>query len=276
MSSTKTPRQPSGRSLFGAAKAHFARHGRPRGKGQNFLADARALERIAALIAARPTPWTVEIGGGLGFLTGHLAARPNLTVFEVDGALAAGLGERWPEVALAGDAREWEPAGAKADGHLCGNIPYSLSGLALGWLARWPSRFAGAVLLVQREVAQRVASEPGNRTYGMLSGPLQAAYEVGVALRVPPGAFVPAPKVESAVLTLDRRGEPPTDLVAGAYLRLAKVAFSQRRKRARGLLAELLPAEALAEIPKMARAEEIGPELGWRLAAALVAAESAP
>lgn len=209
------------------------------------------------------------MGGGLGFLTELLADRPGLFVFEVDRRLAARLAARHPGLEVRGDAREWDPAAEGPDGLLAANLPYALSGEALAWLAENPSRFAGAVLLLQREVAERVVAEVGTRKYGLLSGPIRAAYEARVRLRVPPGSFLPPPKVESAVLTLDRLPSPPSDSLSRAHLRVAKAAFSQRRKRARPLLAGLLDEEAVSWIPEGARAEDIGPDLGQRLAARL-------
>lgn len=272
MSSTKKPSPrfvqegPSfWEGLHQEAKGYFSSFGRSQSLGQNFLVDPFALHAISLLIEARPSPWTVEVGAGLGFLTRGLSHRPHLTLFELDLSLLSRLSSHFPNASLLGDFRDWDASSAPPNGLLVGNIPYSLSGSVLSLLARYPSRFIGSILTLQREVAQRVAAPIHTKRRGLLSGPLQAIYNVEVARRLPPGVFAPPPRVHSAVLVLDRNEIFPDDKWAHNHLALMKLAFSQRRKKVANLLSHVLPEKCLNEIPDGARAEDLPTSLSLHL-----------
>lgn len=230
---------------FGGGRAT---HGKRRALGQHFLRDEEVVERIVDLVAPTAADLAVEIGPGEGALTGRLArAAGRFIALEVDAALAATLAARFggaPTVeirhadALRFDWRGLPALRPDAGGRvlIVGNLPYSvgkpilmvLSEAAPGLAAAAPTEMA---LMLQKEVAERVAAPPGDRTYGSLSVLTQCAADVRLAFAVPPGAFRPPPLVESAVLHLRALARPPVPI--GDPRRFGAVvlaAFSQRRK----------------------------------------------
>ena len=212
--------------------------------GQHFLRDAGIARAIVDLVAPTPADFVVEIGPGAGALTGELARRAGrLLALEVDRALIARLRVSYPAVEiLAADARAWDwrslarPAGGRA--LVVGNLPYSVGTAILGVLVRSHDAIDGMALMLQREVAERVAAAPGGRAYGSLSNHVQLHWRVELALRVPPGAFRPPPKVESAVLRLTPLPAPPVELDDEArFEAVVRAAFAQRRKTLANALA---------------------------------------
>src|SRR6266850_6937343 len=189
--------------------------GRRRALGQHFLRDAGIARAIVDLVAPTPADLAVEIGAGQGALTGELARRAGrVLALEVDRVLIERLRIAFPAVeVLAADARAWDwtslarPAGGRA--LVVGNLPYSVGTTILGALTRAPRAIDAMALMLQREVAERVAAAPGSRVYGSMSVLTQVACDVRLAFGVPPGAFSPPPQVESAVIHLRRRAAPP-------------------------------------------------------------------
>jgi 16S rRNA (adenine1518-N6/adenine1519-N6)-dimethyltransferase len=196
----------------------------------------------------------VEIGPGEGALTGHLAASGGLTIaLEIDRALAERLRERHQGARLEvldADARRFDyaalldrlpdPSGRML---VVGNLPYSASKPILMALVEATPAIARRAplemaLMLQREVAERVAAAPAGKAYGALSVLCQVACEVRLAFVVPPGAFRPAPRVESAVLHLRGQPEPavPPDALP-RFRRHVRAAFSRRRKHLANALA---------------------------------------
>ena len=228
--------------------------GKRRALGQHFLRDEGVVERIIALVRPGPADLVVEIGPGEGALTGRLAAAAGRFIaVEVDADLAARLAARLPpsptvEIrhadALAFDWRGL-PALRPAAGRIlvAGNLPYSVGKPILMALADAAPALAVAAptemaLMLQKEVAERVAAPPGDRTYGSLSVLTQCAAEVRLAFMVPPGAFRPPPLVESAVLHLRALAMPPVPIADPRRFRaLVRAAFAQRRKSLANALA---------------------------------------
>ena len=214
-----------------------------RALGQHFLRDDRVAERIVALVRPTPRDLVVEIGPGQGALTGRLAAAcGRLIALEVDHELAARLRERFAGTArveiLDADAREHDyralPA-LKPDATgrvlIVGNLPYSAGKAILMALVEAGRAIDEMALMLQKEVAERVAAAPGGKTYGSLSVLTQMACEVTFAFAVPPGAFRPPPQVDSGVLHLRPRSVPPVAVADPAGFRaVVRAAFSQRRK----------------------------------------------
>lgn len=258
--------------------------------GQNFLLDPSLHRWIADRAAPTPADLVVEIGVGLGFLTRELAARAGRVVaVEIDrrlltiaqGELAAATNIAWVAGdALGGPGRTLhaeiprELAAAVGRRLVVANLPYSVSGPLLAELAAVEPPVDRAVLLVQRELAQRLVAAPGTPDYGGLSVGVQALF-VGRLLReVPPEVFRPRPKVTSAIVQLDRRSDTLPQLATGAaraeFLVFVRRLFQQRRK----VLRTTLPAAAAA-IGKQApplpsadlggRAEQAAPDTvaGW-------------
>lgn len=206
--------------------------------GQHFLTDRRILGRIADALELGGTETVVEVGPGRGALTEVLLPRcARLVVIEYDRALAALLRERYanePRLAVVeADVLETNLAEAAGttDFVLVGNVPYYITTPILFHALETP-RPRRAVYLVQREVADRVASPPGSKTYGALSVNVQAVASVKALFRVPPGAFQPPPKVESAVIRIEPRADPA--IAPGEekrFRRFVQEAFGMRRKQ---------------------------------------------
>ena len=170
-----------------------------RALGQHFLRDAGVARAIVDLVAPTAADLVVEIGPGEGALTGELVRRAGRVVaLEIDRGLAGRLSARFPSIEVVeADARVWE-YGAIArprDGRalVVGNLPYSVGKPILAALIAARTAIDEMVLMLQREVAERVAAPPGGKTYGSLSVLSQLYCDARIALRVPPGAFRPPP-----------------------------------------------------------------------------------
>jgi len=249
--------------------------------GQNFLVDAGAVARIAAALGDLAGRTVVEIGPGRGAITDALAARAgHVVAIEFDRELAAGLRQRFDAERVA-PARvsvveedvlqfDFAAAAARAGERLCvaGSLPYYITSPILLKLAASHAALDLAVLMVQREVADRVTAAPGSRDYGLLSVTAQMYGPAEPLFTLPPAAFSPPPQVHSTVfrwrfaprfaeLGLDEKG----------FLRFLRQAFAQKRKtlannlRAAGFApAAAAAALASAGIEAQARAEALSVE----------------
>ena len=235
-----------------------ATRGRTRALGQHFLRDRTVVDRVLELVAPTARDLVVEIGPGRGALTESLAARAGrLLALEIDGGLAAALQARFADAPsveiLQADARRFDYAGLRArrpdpEGRVlvAGNLPYSVGKPILAALVESGAVIDEMTLMLQKEVADRVAAPPGSKTYGALSVLTQAAAAVRLAFPVPPGAFSPPPQVDSAVLHLRPHREPPVPLPdPRRFAAVVRAAFGQRRKSLANALAAGLavPAE---------------------------------
>lgn len=223
---------------------------RPRKRfGQHFLTDRRYLARIVDAIGAQRADTLVEIGPGTGLLTAELAPRVDrLHVVEIDRDLAAALEGRFHNVAVHNaDALEFDFAALPRPLRVVGNLPYNVSSPILFRMAGIAERLRDCVFLLQREVVERMVAAPDAPEYGRLSVMLQYRFAMALAFHVPPGAFTPPPKVESAVVRMRPLG--PDRLVArdeALFSRLVAGAFSQRRKTLRNAVKSLANADAFA------------------------------
>lgn len=252
--------------------------------GQHFLVQPAIAERIVALAGLRDDATAVEIGPGRGALTQRLAERcRRLLLIEVDRDLAEGLRTAYadrPSVevitadVLAVDLRAL--LGDAAPATVVANLPYNISTPALMHLLGEPELFDRFVLMLQREVAERVCAESGSKTYGALSVMVQVVANAHIALRVPPTAFVPRPQVESAVVIIEPQRPVPLDAAQRKALRVVvRTAFSRRRKQLVNVLAPLTrdPRGVLTALgfdPRQ-RPETLTPADFVRIAAALPA-----
>ena len=219
-------------------------------RSQNFLADPDVLEAILDLAEVEAGTRVLEIGPGLGILTGGLlAAGADVTAVELDRNLAAYLHEHFAEPIEAGRLRLVEgdaldldlPDLVPSPFRVVANIPYHITSPLLHRLLERAPRPERLVLMVQAEVAERIAAAPGQMSY--LSVFVQFHASVRVALRVPPEAFEPAPSVASAVVVLEPRAEPPLPPERAESLwGLAQAGFRERRKMLRNVLARQLRA----------------------------------
>jgi 16S rRNA (adenine1518-N6/adenine1519-N6)-dimethyltransferase len=217
--------------------------GRRRALGQHFLRDANVARAIVATARLTKADLCVEIGPGEGALTFLLAEQAGrLLALEVDEDLIAGLKPRLtslPHVEVSrADARSFDYSTLSAlrpssAGRVVvvGNLPYSVSKPILEMLVEVRSAISEMVLTLQKEVAERVAAAPGGRRYGALSVLTQLYCEVRVVMAIPPGAFKPPPKVDSAVLHLKVLQEPRVPVGDERdFRRVVRAAFGQRRK----------------------------------------------
>lgn len=259
----------------------IARHGlEPRkALGQHFLLDPALTARIAALAGDLSGVQVVEIGPGPGGLTRALLATDAaaVTAIELDRRAVAALGELQAAFpgrlvvreadALAVDVAALVPAPRV----IVANLPYNVATpLLIGWL-RAAAAFRRLVLMFQLEVALRICATPGSAAYGRLSVLAQANCAVALALRLPPGAFSPPPKVESGVVVFTPRPDRPDPGLLAALERVTAAAFGQRRKMLRGALKGLGGAALLerAGIGPERRAETLTVPEFLRLAALL-------
>jgi 16S rRNA (adenine1518-N6/adenine1519-N6)-dimethyltransferase len=221
--------------------------------GQNFLGDEEILDHIARLAVEAAGERVVELGAGLGHLTARLLARGAAVIaVERDRDLAAVLrGELGETVQLIeADAARLDYRLLARGGKLVvvGNLPYHLTSPILFGLLDQVDLVARAVFLLQREVAQRLAAKPGTKDWGLLSVLLQYRAEVSLERRVPAGAFLPPPKVESALLRISF-GLPRAPVFdERRFRRLVKAGFAQRRK----VLANSLAAAGIAPEEQLA------------------------
>jgi 16S rRNA (adenine1518-N6/adenine1519-N6)-dimethyltransferase len=242
-----------------------ARH-RPRKRfGQHFLEPAW-VRKVVDAVAPRPDDHLLEIGPGHGALTLKLAARvARLTAVEIDRDLAARLARDAPPNVdvITGDfldvAADLLPSLGRV--RVVGNLPYQISSPILLRLLTLVGDFPGlvdATVMLQREVAERLAAGPGSKVYGSLSVIAAAVARVEIVLRLPAGAFRPAPKVESAVAHLEFDHAASRALPSGFH-RLVKLLFSQRRKTMTNTLGALLPAGERPKVGRLLAAAAVDP-----------------
>ena len=235
--------------------------------GQNFLHEQSIIDKIVQAVNPKPGDRLVEIGPGQGAITFPLLDRHGeLTVIEFDRDLIAPLTEAARShgdlTVVHRDVLKVD-FGALADGgriRLVGNLPYNLSSPILFHALDHAAAISDMTFMLQKEVVERMASEPGSKVYGRLSVMLQAYCTVTPLFTVPPGAFRPAPKVDSAVVRLVPL--PPEAIAVrdrGSFERVVRDAFGQRRKTLRNALSKLCDTGAIeaAGIRPDARAEQI-------------------
>lgn len=220
--------------------------------GQHFLADQRVLHRIVEALGLSGSETVIEVGPGRGALTDLLAERAGrLVAIEVDRALAELLRTRYatrPHVEiLEADVLTIDLAATAAGPFvLAGNVPYYITTPILFHALRapFPER---AVYLVQREVADRIVAPAGSEAYGALSVNVQAVANAEIIMSVPPGAFRPPPKVDSAVIRVTPRPDPlvPPERI-DAYRRFVLAAFGLRRKQLRRVVRTIRGVDAEA------------------------------
>jgi len=237
--------------------------------GQHFLHDPGILQRIVELISPRPGEHLIEIGPGEGALTlPLLRAARQLTAIELDRDLIEPLRAKTREIGaltiINADVLNVD-FGALAQGaalRIVGNLPYNISTPILFHCLQHAHAIHDMHFMLQKEVVDRMAAAPGSKTYGRLSVMLQLRCSVEPLLRVPPGAFRPPPKVDSAVVRLAPLPAAAWPQVDSELLdRVVRAAFGQRRKTLANALGELASADAIsaAGVDPRARAEQIEP-----------------
>lgn len=223
--------------------------------GQNFLKDSAVLYAIIDAIAPHMTDCMLEIGPGLGAMTEKLLPYlERLNVIELDRDLAAYLKKRFPPDKLTvhqADALGFDinTICSQPDRkiRIVGNLPYNISTPLLFHLMTFADRVADQHFMLQREVVERMVAEPGSKAFGRLSVMLQWRYDMEMLFIVPPTAFDPAPKVDSAIVRMIPR-EKPESVSLDALEKIVTQAFSQRRKIVRNNLAPYFSESELVDL----------------------------
>ncbi len=213
--------------------------------GQHFLKDPYYLKKITEVAWIGPDDQVLEIGPGLGHLTRELAAGAKRVIaIEFDRRLIPRLREKFSETAnieiVHADALAYQYDTLPGKWKVVANLPYYISTPIVRELLQFREKFTTLSLMLQKEVAERIASPPGGKEYGFLSVLVQFYAEPRIEFMVPASAFTPAPEVDSAVITLTIRKNSPLRVRNEDFLmRVVKAAFSQRRKTLRNALKQL-------------------------------------
>ena len=247
--------------------------------GQNFLHDPHVIQRIVASIRPREGQSMVEIGPGEGALTGELLSiLGQLDVVELDRDLIPMLESRYSALgelrihqadALKFDFCQLSPGAAQL--RVVGNLPYNISTPLLFHLLEMSHCIQDMHFMLQKEVVERITAKPGSGQYGRLSVMMQYHCDTEMLFTVGPGAFRPAPKVDSAVVRLIPHRQPPVAVDPEMLSQLVSRAFGQRRKTLRNNLKGVLDASAIEAlgIDPGVRPERLSLEEFARLANAL-------
>ncbi|HUO44107.1 MAG TPA: 16S rRNA (adenine(1518)-N(6)/adenine(1519)-N(6))-dimethyltransferase RsmA [Burkholderiales bacterium] len=231
--------------------------------GQNFLVDDSVVAAIIAALHPQRGDLIVEIGPGLGALTGPLLALVDeLHAVEIDRDLAASLQRRYPRLALHNcDALKFDFARFGRKSRIVGNLPYNISTPLLFHLESCAASICDIHVMLQKEVVDRIAATPADSDYSRLSVMLQYRFAVEKLFDVGPEAFDPRPRVESAVVRLIPRHPLPWPARDEAlFAQVVGATFAQRRKTLRNSLrAYLAPADfAMLGLDPQGRAQELG------------------
>ena len=232
--------------------------------GQNFLADTHYVRRIIDAVAPIPGDNLVEIGPGLAAITGGLIERAgHISAIEIDRDLAARLRTTFTPAQLTlheADALTFDYATLGPQLRVVGNLPYNISSPLLFLLAAHDTQLRDLHVMLQKEVVARMTAAPGTADYGRLTVMLQVRFRIERLFVVPPGAFRPSPKVESAVARLiPLHDAKPAIADAALFARVVGAAFMQRRKTLRNALSTLCDAKVIeaAAIDPGARGETL-------------------
>lgn len=253
--------------------------------GQNFVVDSGTVRRIVRIAGVEQGDHVVEVGPGLGSLTlALLEAGARVTAIEIDPTLAKALpetvrrcaGDNAPLTVVAADALSVHALDAEPK-LLVANLPYNVSVPVILHFLETFSGLERVLVMVQAEVADRLAAPPGSRTYGVPSAKAAWYCDVRRAGDVGRAVFWPVPRVDSALVLMERRAIPSTSASRGQVFEVIDSAFAQRRKGLRGALSGLAgssekseAALAAAGIDPLTRGEQLGIEDFVRIAQALV------
>jgi 16S rRNA (adenine1518-N6/adenine1519-N6)-dimethyltransferase len=251
--------------------------------GQNFVADPNTVRRIVRLAQLAPGSHVVEIGAGLGSLTLALAeAGHQVVAIEIDGDLVPLLRravEPFGVEVVVGDAMrfDWDALLARAAGewHVVANLPYNIATPLVCDLLDTVPAISTMLVMVQREVAERLVASPGSAAYGAPSVKVAYWATARIVGHVPASVFVPPPKVESSLVRIVRRLQPAVDADPDVLFGLVRAGFGQRRKMLRRALGGTVSPEQFdrAGVAPQARAEQLSVQDWGRLAAAITQGE---
>ncbi len=216
---------------------------RPKKKlGQHFLIDGNIARKIVDSLSST-TAIILEVGPGMGVLTQLLLQRTEFTthVVEIDSESVEYLNSRFPELngrIYFNDFLKWDPPLFIENFSIIGNFPYNISSQIFFRILEWHNRVAEIVCMIQKEVAERITSPPGSKTYGILSVLLGAFFNTEYLFTVSEQVFIPPPKVKSAVIRLRRNNLEKLPCNEELLFKVVKAAFNKRRKMLRNSLKE--------------------------------------
>ncbi len=214
--------------------------------GQHFLRDVAIAQQIAeSLVFEQDKMPVLEIGPGMGVLTQYLLQNPRiaLTAIELDRESVDYLAVHYPQLHLVqGDFLKLDLNILFPEGEFCviGNYPYNISSQIFFKVLEYKDRIPCCSGMIQKEVAERLASKPGNKAYGILSVLMQAYYDIEYLFTVHEHVFDPPPKVKSAVIRFTRNKRSHLDCDEQLFKTVVKTAFNQRRKQMRNSLQQLV------------------------------------
>ena len=236
--------------------------------GQHFLRSQHVHDAIVQASGAAPGQRVIEIGAGLGTLTSQLLATgAEVWAIERDRDLCEVLRKEFADAPALrlheADAVRFDYASASDAAHprptVVGNLPYQITGPLLFALLEHHDRTGPWIVMVQAEVAQRLTAAPGSKIYGGVTIAMSRLRSISLVVKVPPGAFLPPPKVDSAVIRLDPRPEPRGVPVEDRrFLAFVRTAFQQRRKTIANALTPLAPRE---DVLRWCEAAGVDPQL---------------
>lgn len=230
--------------------------------GQHFLKDQNIARKIVQSLTGHGNyPQVLEVGPGMGVLTQFLIDRSEFatTVIEVDQESVAYLEVHYPDLTvLHQDFLKVDLSSVTAPFAVIGNFPYNISSQIFFKILDHRQVIPEVVGMIQKEVADRIQSGPGSKTYGILSVLLQAYYEVTYLFTVEPQVFHPPPKVRSAVIRLQRNATQQLSCDEALFKRVVKQGFQNRRKTLRNALKPLNLPEPIRQLPTLnLRAEQL-------------------
>lgn len=229
--------------------------------GQHFLQDENMCKKIVAQMEYTPGKQLLEIGPGGGAISKYLIAEQGIhyKAIEIDREKVNYLEQTFPEIKGKVIEEDILQASVPFEGRfsVIGNFPYNISSPILFVMLDWEPQVDEVIGMFQKEVAQRVASGPGSKMYGILSVLCQAYFKVEYLFDVPPKCFLPPPQVMSGIIRLVNIGNPYQIKEFLKFKRLVKAAFNQRRKTLRNALKGTLPPEASADKLLDKRAEQL-------------------
>lgn len=235
--------------------------------GQHFLHDQNTAKKIVDSLNLKEDDVepVLEIGPGMGVLTRYLIDRKDvdLQLVEIDRDSVSYLKENYPVIRdkiIEGDFLELDLSRIFNDRFsIIGNFPYNISSQIFFKVLEHRDRVDRVVCMLQKEVADRIASPPGNKTYGILSVLLQSYYTIKYLFKVSPGAFNPPPKIMSAVIRLERNNREKLSCDEKLFVQVVKQGFNNRRKTLRNALKNLNLAAEVSSLSMLdKRAEQLG------------------
>lgn len=229
--------------------------------GQHFLHDEQMCQKIVAQLHTHEQMNLVEVGPGAGAISKYLLKIPNINyqAIEIDDEKVIYLSNTFPEIKEKLVHIDFLKAQKPFEGNfsVIGNFPYNISTQILFKILEWEPQVDEVIGMFQKEVAQRVASKEGNKTYGILSVLIQAYFKVDYLFDVHEKCFTPPPKVTSGVIRLTNLGNPHKIQQPAKFLKMIKASFGQRRKTLRNALKPLLGPDVLAADIFNKRAEQL-------------------